>query len=248
VNKDAYEWDHHYLEPVPHRTQENHQEQYSEHYSEHTSEYTCESTSDFHTSSQSDRDSGYHSDGNSSEGFEDLLDHPDSWTVNPFLAYGFPPAKDNNPKKHHQKRQQPSRSQTGLDISRTSLHSDEGFSEPTESWVTLFGKHSKEVNLVPSVDHGSQICYVSHSVLKDLGLWESRRTGKGREAWIPGNEEGNEERIKVIGSWTLSWLSTFKGHGSGSKMQRTTFKVFKDKKRRVVLGMSPRETRKLGIS
>lgn len=112
----------------------------------------------------------------------------------------------------------------------------------------MFGKHSKEVNLVPSVDHRSQICYVSHSVLKDLGLWDSRRSGKGRDAWIPGLEEGSEERIKVVGSWTVSWSSTFRGSGSGSKMQRTTFKVFKDKKRRVVFGMTSREARKFGIS
>lgn len=84
--------------------------------------------------------------------------------------------------------------------------------------------------------------------MKDLGLWDSRRMGKGKEAWIPGANEGTEERIKVVGSWTVSWLSTFKGSGSGSKMQRTTFKVFKGKKRRIVMGMSPREARKFGIS
>ncbi|KUJ09245.1 uncharacterized protein LY89DRAFT_281464 [Mollisia scopiformis] len=252
VNKNDYEWDSYNPAPEAETTEEYDQEQYSERYPENNSGYTCESTSDFHhdaSSQQSDRDSGYHSGSQSSSGgFEDLLDHPDSWTVNPFLAFGFPPAKDHS--KKHQQRKQHSKSQTGLDISRTSLHSDEGFSEPSESWITLFGKHSKEVNLVPSVDHQSQVCYVSHSVLKDLGIWESRRMGKAREAWIPGAEEGNEERIKVVGSWTVSWLSTFKGngHGSGSKMQRTTFRVFKDRKRRVVLGMSPREARKFGIS
>lgn len=73
--------------------------------------------------------------------------------------------------------------------------------------------------------------------------------GKGREAWIAGSGEGEEERIKIVGSWCVSWLPTFKENGRRSdKMQRTTFKVFKDKKRRVVLGMSPREAKKLGIS
>jgi hypothetical protein len=138
-----------------------------------------------------------------------------------------------------------------LDISLTSLHSDEGFSEPPpETWITLFGNKNKEVNIIPTLDHQSGgVCYVSHSVLKDLGLWDSHRMGKGREAWILGSEEGEEERIKIVGSWVVNWLPTFKERGSKSdKMQRTTFKVFKDKRRRVVLGMSPREARKLRIS
>ncbi len=109
---DEYEWDD-YQEPI------STVEYPSEQYSEHASEYTSESTSDLHqnTTSQSDRDSGYHSE-SESEGFEDLIDHPDSWTVNPFLAFGFPPAKD-SAKKHQRKRQ--SKSQSGLEISRVRL-------------------------------------------------------------------------------------------------------------------------------
>lgn len=257
VSKDDYEWDvyEEQPEPEPEFTEEypysiRYPEQYSDPMA--TSEYTCttESTSDFNgTASQSDRDSGYYSSDTFSEGFEDLLDHPESWTENPFVTFGFPPAKDSK-KHHHGQKQAKPRSRLGLNISLTSLHSDEGFSEPNESWITLFGNKNKEVNIIPSLDHqNSGVCYVSHSVLKDLGLWDSRRMGKGRAAWIVGSEEGEEERIKIVGSWCVSWLPTFKGNGRKSnKMQRTTFKVFKDKKRRVVLGMSPREARKLGIS
>lgn len=122
---DDYEWDVYedQPEPEPEFTEEYpYSTRYPEQYSDPivSSEYTCttESTSDFHgTASQSDRDSGYHSSSTFSEGFEDLLDHPESWTENPFVAFGFPPAKDLKKHHHQQKLQAKSRSRLGLDIS-----------------------------------------------------------------------------------------------------------------------------------